>query len=138
MPVYNQERYVADAVKSILQQTFTNFELIVVADGSTDRTIEIAQAFADFRIRIIRKVHTGFITTLVKGYQEARGKWIARMDSDDICRPERLKRQMDFLENHSECTFVGSAYGFVARNSCRLEPRLQSLAHPCNNDSWGR
>ncbi len=125
MPVFNQEKYVADAVRSILQQTFTDFELVIVDDGSTDRTVEIVQEFDDPRIRFIRKEHTGFITTLVRGYQEARGQWIARMDSDDLCHPERLQRQLDFLRNHPECAFVGSAYGYVTPNGYCLEPQSQ-------------
>lgn len=125
MPVFNQEKYVADAVRSILQQTFTDFELLVVDDGSTDRTVEIVEGFDDPRIRVIRNEHTGFITTLVKGYQEAKGRWIARMDSDDLCHPERLARQIDFLETHPECGFVGSAYGYVTPNGYCLEPQSQ-------------
>lgn len=123
MPVFNQEAYISAAIESILKQTYSNFEFIIVDDGSTDRTIEIIQGFDDPRIRLIRNEHTGFITTLVMGYQEAKGEWIARMDSDDLCRPDRLERQMTFLENQDECAFVGTAYGFVTPNGyCAVPP----------------
>lgn len=121
MPVYNQEQFIADAVRSILQQSFTDFELIIVDDGSTDRTLEVLEKFVDDRIRIIRKEHTGFIETLVRGYEESRGDWIARMDSDDLCLPDRLRRQMQFLAEHPECGFVGTAYGYVTPNGYCVE-----------------
>lgn len=123
MPVYNQERYISDAVECILGQTFADFELIIVDDGSTDRTVEIVKGFDDPRIRLVEEQHSGFITTLVKGYQEAKGTWIARMDSDDLCLPERLARQLDFLANHPECAFVGTAYGFVTPNGHCVKPQ---------------
>ncbi len=125
MPVFNQEKYIGDAVRCVLRQTFKNFELLVVDDGSTDRTVDVVNGFDDARVRLIRKEHTGFISTLVRGYREAQGEWIARMDSDDLCRPERLERQMSFLEGHPECGFVGTAYGYVTPNGYCLEPRDQ-------------
>ena len=84
MPVYNQERYIATAIKSILEQTYSSFEFIIVDDGSTDRTIEIVESFADERIRLIRAPHAGFIAAISRGVAEATGKWIARMDSVPI------------------------------------------------------
>jgi len=125
MPVFNQEKYVADATKSILRQTFTDFELIIVDDGSTDRTVEIVRGFDDSRLRLIRKEHTGFISTLVSGYKEAKGFWIARMDSDDLCSPDRFERQIRFLENHPECAFVGTAYGHITPNGYCIKPQGQ-------------
>lgn len=121
MPVYNQEKYVADAIKSILLQTFTDFEMVIVDDGSTDRTIDVVEKFDDARIRLIRNEHCGFIKTLARGYEESQGKWIARMDSDDLCHPGRLKRQLEFLFDHPECGFVGTAYGFVTPNGYCVE-----------------
>jgi glycosyltransferase involved in cell wall biosynthesis len=125
MPVFNQEKYVAEAMRSILEQNFEDFEFVIVDDGSTDRTLEIIRQFDDPRIRLVRKEHDGFITTLVRGYQEARGQLIARMDSDDLCRADRLDLQVSFLEKHPECAFVGTAYGYVTPNGKCLEPRSQ-------------
>jgi len=123
MPVYNQERYVRDAVKSILDQTFEDFELIIVDDGSADRTPEVLCSFSDPRIRIMRQPNSGFISALLTGYHAARGEWIARMDSDDVSHPERLAKQLELLENQPECSFVGTAYGFTTPNDCYVKPR---------------
>ena len=122
MPVYNQERYVTDAVTSILTQTFQDFEFIIVDDGSTDRTPEILKTFTDPRIIIVRQQNAGFIAALRFGYRRARGEWIARMDSDDLSHPSRLAKQVEFLAAHPECGFVGSAYGFATPNDCFVQP----------------
>jgi hypothetical protein len=123
MPVYNQERFVLQAVTSILNQTFSDFEFIAIDDGSTDRTPELLASVKDPRFRYVLAPHTGFIRTLVRGYEEARGRWIARMDSDDLCHPDRLRIQMEFLATHPECTFVGSAYGFMSPGGHLAAPR---------------
>lgn len=116
MPVYNQERYVSDAIESVLSQTYGKFEFIIVDDGSTDRTAEVLSTFRDARIRIIRQSNSGFISALMMGYQAAQGEWIARMDSDDLSHPQRLVKQIQFLTEHPECAFVGTAYGFATPN----------------------
>jgi len=103
MPVFNQERYVADAIKCILNQTYKDFEFIIVDDGSTDRTVEIIKSFDDKRIQLICAEHEGFLSALKRAMNAAQGKWLARMDSDDVCPPDRLERQMDFLKAHPEC-----------------------------------
>lgn len=113
MPVYNQERFVRAAVESILGQTFGDFEFIIVDDGSTDRTAEILRDIDDRRLRIVAKKHEGFVHALERGVREATGRWIARMDSDDVSPPDRLRRQLDFLDAHPECVFVGSVYGVI-------------------------
>lgn len=95
MPVWNGERYLAEAIRSILDQTLRDFEFIILDDGSTDRTPEILAEFAalDSRIRIIPLEHEGIVTALNRGVIESRAQWIARMDADDISHPERLARQ---------------------------------------------
>jgi len=100
MPVFNGEDFVGQAVESILQQTFRDFEFIVVNDGSADRSLEILQDYAshDQRIRIVSCEHRGVVDTLNQGVQAARGKWIARMDADDIALPQRFERQLQWLE----------------------------------------
>lgn len=97
MPVWNGERYLAEAVRSILGQTFRDFEFIILDDGSTDRTPEILAEFAalDSRVRIIPLEHEGIVTALNRGVAESRARWIARMDADDVSHPERLARQWD-------------------------------------------
>jgi glycosyltransferase involved in cell wall biosynthesis len=122
MPVYNQERFVADAIRSILRQTFADFEFVIVDDGSTDRTAEIIASFKDKRIRLIRAEHEGFIKALTLATDAAEGRWLARMDSDDLCSIHRLQKQISFLREHPECNFVTSFYGIVTPNDKFLSP----------------
>lgn len=104
MPVWNGERYLREAVESILNQTFREFEFIILDDGSTDRTPEILAEFAarDSRVRVIRLAHEGIVIALNRGVAEAKAQWIARMDADDVARPERLARQWEALRNNPE------------------------------------
>src|SRR6266566_5787935 len=102
LPVYNQERYLGAAVKSILNQTYRDFELVVIDDGSTDATPNILAAINDPRLRVIRNRHAGFIEALRTGIDRARAPWIARMDSDDLSVSSRLATQMAFLARNPE------------------------------------
>ncbi len=124
MPVYNQERYVALAIDSILAQTHRDFELLVVDDGSTDATPQILAGIEDPRLRVLPVPHAGFCRALEAGVNAARGTWIARMDSDDLCHPQRLERQLAFLEEHRECLFLGTAYGLLTPHGRSLKPRV--------------
>ena len=91
LPAYNCEKFIGKAIQSVLQQTFTDFELIIVNDGSTDNTESIIYSFDDQRIVYLKNQHNqGLIYTLNKAITEANGKYIARMDADDICLPERI------------------------------------------------
>ena len=109
MPVYNGEAFVEEAIKSILDQTFSDFELLVVNDGSTDRSLEILQSIHDPRIRVLNNPRNlGLIATLNKGLDLARGEYIARMDCDDVSHPTRLKKQFRFLEDNPDIGMVGS------------------------------
>lgn len=109
MPAYNAEKYIAEAIKSVLDQTFTDFELLVINDGSTDKTEEIILSFEDKRIRYIKnETNLKLITTLNKGIDLARGKYIARIDADDICLPNRFEKQINFLGKHSDYALCGS------------------------------
>lgn len=122
MPVYNGARYLAAAVESILAQTYTDFEFLVVDDGSTDATWSILQAYAerDSRLRLERNpANLGLIQTLNRGLGLARGAYIARMDADDISLPERLQRQVALLEQHGAIGFVGTAYYRMYANGQR-------------------
>ncbi len=121
VPTYNAGRYIAEAVTSILSQDFSDFELLLVDDGSTDDTATVVQPFAaDPRVRLLRNERNmGLIATLHRAYAECRAQFIARMDADDICDPARLGRQVAFLRDHSEVGIVGGAirfFGNVAPN----------------------
>jgi glycosyltransferase involved in cell wall biosynthesis len=111
MSVYNGETYLHETIDSILNQTFRDFELILINDGSSDNTLLIFEEFKkkDERIRIINNVkNIGFIKSLNKGLKASKGKYIARMDPDDICMPERFEKQYDFLEKNKDIFLVGT------------------------------
>ncbi len=109
IPAYNREKYIGDAIESILAQTFTNFEILLIDDGSKDRTIEIMRSYQDPRVRIIRNEHNlGIPKTRNKGIEQARGEFIAMLDSDDRAFPTRLEKQVSFLDAHHDYAQVGS------------------------------
>lgn len=110
MPVYNGEKYLKEAIESLLNQTFHNFELIIINDGSTDKSEEIAKSYHDDRIVYIsNSVNLGLSKSFNIGVRAARGEYIARMDADDVSIPERLSTQVLFLANNPEIGIVGSA-----------------------------
>ena len=110
MPVHNGEPYLGAAIESILRQSFADFELLIIDDGSTDHSYEIARTYADPRIRLLRNPQNlRLIATLNRGLEEARGKYVARMDADDISLPQRLQAQVAFLDRHAEVGALGSA-----------------------------
>lgn len=102
MPVWNGERHLREAVDSILNQTFRNFEFIILDDGSTDSTPGILREYEakDNRIRTVRLDHEGIVIALNRGVAEAKADWIARMDCDDIAQPERFAKQWAAIEEH--------------------------------------
>lgn len=107
--VYNREKYIEECIESILNQDFTNFELIVVDDGSTDKTLEILNNFNDDRIRVIKlPVNCGIGTAKNVALSSANGEYIAIMDSDDVAVPYRLTKQVDFLDQNTEIDILGA------------------------------
>lgn len=119
MPVYNGEKYLAEAIDSILRQTYINWELLAVDDGSTDNSLSILQMYAkrDCRIRILlHEVNKGLPAARNTGIRNAKGKYVALMDADDISMPKRLAMQTAFMERHSEvdvCGTFGKTFGAV-------------------------
>ncbi len=113
MPAYNAEKYLREAIESILSQTFTDFEFIIINDGSTDRTKEIIFSYDDPRIVYIEnEKNSGICVTLNKGLDVARGKYIARMDSDDISIPNRLEVQVKYMDANPDVGASGSDVEF--------------------------
>ena len=110
LPVYNAQRYLPAAVESVLGQTFKDFELIAVDDGSTDRSKEVLDRYAaaDPRMRVISRPNAGLVASLNEALAIARGHFIARMDADDIALPDRFAKQVDYLTAHPECVLLGS------------------------------
>jgi glycosyltransferase involved in cell wall biosynthesis len=114
LPAYNCEKYIAKAIESVLHQTFTDFELIIINDGSTDNTESIIHTFDDQRIvYLINSNNQGLVYTLNKAITHANGKYIARMDADDICLQERLAKQKAFLDQNEDITVVASTIEFI-------------------------
>jgi glycosyltransferase involved in cell wall biosynthesis len=115
MPVYNTERYLAEAVESILAQTFADFELIAVDDGSTDGSGAILERYAarDGRVRVERLEHGGIVAARNRALELARGEFCAVMDSDDVALPGRLERQVAYLRDHPEVLCVGTAVRLI-------------------------
>jgi glycosyltransferase involved in cell wall biosynthesis len=109
MPVYNGEKYLNEAIDSILNQTFTDFEFIILNDGSTDHSEEIILAYDDARIRYVKnETNLQIVKTLNKGVALAKGQYIARMDADDISLPERLECQVRLMEESPEIDVCGT------------------------------
>ena len=108
LPVYNVEDYIGETLCSLLNQSFQDFEIVVVDDCSTDQTVERVRALADPRIRlIINPDNLGRAGSDNLGMELVRGKYVAKMDGDDVCRPERLAKQVAFLETHAKVDVVG-------------------------------
>jgi glycosyltransferase involved in cell wall biosynthesis len=115
MSAYNAQRYLDEAVSSILDQTFRDFEFIIIDDGSTDGSLAILKRFEalDPRIRLISRPNTGYCRALNEALSLARGKYVARMDADDICSSDRFEKQIRFLEEHPEVVVVGAAVEII-------------------------
>ncbi|HIH96832.1 MAG TPA: glycosyltransferase [Thermoplasmata archaeon] len=117
MSVHNGEKYLKEAIESVLRQTYQDFEFIIVEDASNDKTDKILKSFDDPRIKIIRnQENLGLTKSLNKGIKAAKGKYIARMDADDISIPHRFEMQVEFLEKNTDYAVVGSSYYQVNEN----------------------
>src|SRR5260221_3579591 len=110
MPAYNAERFIESTVKSVLGQTFENFEFLVVDDCSTDSTSQILSNVKDPRIRVLRnEKNLGIVGSLNRAASEACGNYIARIDADDLCFPTRFAKQIRFLDRNPEICLLGTA-----------------------------
>lgn len=109
MPAYNAEKYIGEAIESILNQTFKDFEFIIINDGSVDHTKEIIQKYNDSRIVLLENdKNRGIVLSLNKGLDAATGEYIARMDADDIALMNRLERQAEYLDEHKDIGVLGT------------------------------
>jgi hypothetical protein len=118
MTVYNGLPYLREAIESVLSQNFTDFEFVIVDDASTDLSVQTVESYGDSRIRLIRNdSNLGQNASLNKGLTAARGDWIVRLDQDDVCLPERIQRQVDFLSRNPEVAVAGTwAYSIDERS----------------------
>lgn len=134
MPVYNCEDYIVDSITSILNQTYNNFEFIIVNDASTDRTLEKINSFNDSRIKVVNnETNLKIANSLNKAIQLSKGKYIARMDGDDICCTERIETQIRYLEENPEIDILGSNIFLIDRKNRPQgklpEPPRHSINH---------
>ncbi|MCU0523245.1 MAG: glycosyltransferase [Elainella sp. Prado103] len=115
LPVYNAERYLPEAIESILHQTFTDFELLILDDGSTDRSPRILHRYAakETRMRVRTRENRGLIATLNEMLEWSQGEFLARMDADDIATPDRLQKQVEFLQRQPAVVCVGGAFDLI-------------------------
>jgi len=114
LPVYNGELYLRSCIESILDQTFTDFELIIINDGSSDSSESIIKLFTDNRIQYVKNDRNlGLIYSLNRGIDIARGEFIARMDADDLAFPNRLMDQKKYLDTHPHCDLVAGQIEFI-------------------------
>lgn len=114
MPVYNCELYIIEAVDSILNQNFYDFELLIIDDSSTDKTVDIIKMYNDSRIKLIEKpINTGITKSLNLGLELAKGEYIARMDGDDISLPDRFSKQVAFLDSNLNVVVCGSNLSII-------------------------
>jgi glycosyltransferase involved in cell wall biosynthesis len=113
MPAYNAAPHIAEAINSILHQTFADFELLIVNDGSTDGTEGIVRSYEDSRIVLINRANGGVAAALNTGLKVARGIYIARFDADDVCYPNRLTDQYNFMQAHTQYHIVGSGADYM-------------------------
>ena len=116
MPAYNVEQYIGIAIRSVLEQSFTDFELLIINDGSTDGTEAIIRSFDDNRIRLINQGNRGIAAALNMGLLNANATLIARFDADDICMPDRLRVQYDFMLSNPDYIIVGSDADYTDMN----------------------
>lgn len=126
--MYNSDKYISEAVESILHQTFTDFELLIIDDASTDSSVSIIESYNDPRIKLIVKPqNTGYTNSLNMGLEMATGKYIARMDSDDISVLNRFEKQVSFLEANANVAVCGAWFKCIGTN--------EVIQHPATHDA---
>ena len=131
MPVYNAEKYLSQAIESVLQQTLSNFEFVIINDGSTDTSLKILQHYAaqDSRIRLISRENKGLVATLNEGINLINTPLIARMDADDLCRPARFEKQMAYMAEHPECVALGTRVMLIDSEGCPIVEFADKIEH---------
>ena len=133
MPVYNARRYLSESVESILNQTFGDFEFIIVNDGSTDGSLEVLESFADrdSRILLITRPNGGYASALNEALGLAKGEFVARMDADDVSLPKRFEQQVKYLQEHPDCVVVGGSALLIDQEGDSI-----SVSHlPCDHNT---
>lgn len=137
MSVYNGEKFLREAMESILNQTFKDFEFIIINDGSTDSSRDIILSYNDLRIMLIdNEKNIGLTRSLNKGLRIVKGEYIARQDADDISFPKRLEKQVKFLNTHKDVGLVGSSYMLIDEKGNKVQNRVKTKSEELKKDLW--
>ena len=128
---YNASAFIEEAIESILQQSYHNFEYLIVDDGSMDNTVDILKRYAvkDSRIVLIEKQHHGLTASLIVGLRHAKGEWIARLDADDIAMPYRLFNQLEFMKNNNGIVLLGGSCIEIDINGSVIKKHIYPRQH---------
>jgi len=126
LPAFNAQAHLRESIESILAQTFEDFELLIINDGSTDQSLEIMSSFDDSRIRIINQANAGLPVSLNRAISLSQGIYLARQDADDISLPNRLAEQVQYLDANPQCALLGSWADIILENT----PTDRYLRHP--------
>ena len=128
LPVYNAASTLKESINSVIEQTFSDWELIVINDGSIDNTEEIIKSYSDSRIKYVKnETNKGLIYTLNRGISLAKGKYIARMDADDICYFERFEKQVAFMDNNPDVIICGTQIEYFGTKSSNYKKLIFPL-----------
>lgn len=131
LPVYNGEKYLSEAIKSILAQSYKRFELIIIDDGSKDKSPAIIKRFKDSRIKVYTQTNQGLAKTLNRGIKLAKGTYLARQDQDDFSCFQRLEKQVNYLDINQKCGLVGTWVDIWEGDNKQTH---RSLKHPPKNE----
>jgi glycosyltransferase involved in cell wall biosynthesis len=130
LPVYQGELFLAESINSILNQSYDNFELIIINDGSTDKTGDIIAGYKDKRISVVTQKNKGLVESLNIGIKMTKSEYIARQDADDISEPTRLEKQVNFLESHKNVVMAGCSMKVVDMSSAIMHEHRVLLNNP--------
>ena len=129
MTAYNSATYIREAVDGLVNQTFSDFEIVVVDDGSTDETTDILKSIKDRRLRLVESPHIGRTPALILGLSESRGSFVAVNDADDVSLPDRLQKQVDYLKNAPEVALVGSEWTLMFEDGSEIKGETLPTGH---------
>ena len=134
MPVYNAAKHLREATESILNQSFSNFEFLIIDDASTDDSVEIIKSYSDPRIRlVVNEQNLGVLATLNKGIEIASSELIARMDADDISHPGRLELQFEYFKRFSETALLSTSFNVIDEGNSIVETLEVDDFYNCYN-----
>ena len=122
IPAYNHAKYLSEAIQSVLNQTYQNFEILIVDDGSTDNTRQVVQNYTDQRIKYIYQENRGLAASRNAGLRVTQGEYVAFLDADDIFLPHKLEVQLDWFEAHPSCGMVFSGFYFMNDRGEPIKP----------------